>query len=202
MKYQLTPKQAQFNNEGFVIVEGRALIYNTDAQTGEFINATYEYVAKGIGLPDHVCLDAPKSVKDGKAIIRDGDKWSYPSDHRGKKIYSTVTGVELTITEIGDIPSDYTLLKPSSKFDNWDGEQWVLDTEKQHQHDVNTATSQKKQLLSDVSARIQYLQDAVDSQIATEQETQLLAEWKKYRVLVNRIDVQQAPNIDWPKQPK
>ena len=202
MKYQLTPKQAQFNNEGFVIVEGWALIYNTDAQTGEFINATYEYVAEGIGLPDHVCLDAPKSVKDGKAIIRDGDKRSYPSDHRGKKIYSPVTGVELTITEIGDIPSDYTLLKPSSEFDNWDGEQWVLDTEKQHQHDVNTATSQKKQLLSDVSARIQYLQDAVDSQIATEQETQLLAEWKKYRVLVNRIDVQQAPNIDWPKQPK
>ena len=201
MKYQLTPKMAQFNKEGFVIVEGWALIYNTDNRTGEFINATYEYVAEGIGLPDHVCLDAPKSVKDGKAIIRDGDKWSYPSDHRGKKIYSTVTGAELTITEIGDIPSDYTLLKPSSEFDNWDGENWVLNAEKQHQHEIDVATSLKKHLLSEVHEQIEYLQDAIDADIATDDEKSLFASLKKYRVLLNRIDVQQAPNIDWPEKP-
>ncbi|MFQ1009009.1 tail fiber assembly protein, partial [Gilliamella apicola] len=34
-----------------------------------------------------------------------------------------------------------------------------------------------------------------------EQEAQLLIEWKKYRVLVNRIDIEQTPNIDWPKNP-
>lgn len=201
MKYQLTPKMAQFNKEGFVIVEGWALIYNTDNRTGEFINATYEYVAEGIGLPDHVCLDAPKSVKDGKAIIRDGDKWSYPSDHRGKKIYSTVTGAELTITEIGDIPSDYTLLKPSSEFDNWNGENWVLNAEKQHQHEIDVATSLKKHLLSEVKEQIEYLQDAIDADIATDDEKSLFASLKKYRVLLNRIDVQQAPNIDWPEKP-
>ena len=201
MKYQLTPKMAQFNKEGFVIVEGWTLIYNTDNRTGEFINATYEYVAEGIGLPDHVCLDAPKSVKDGKAIIRDGDKWSYPSDHRGKKIYSTVTGAELTITEIGDIPSDYTLLKPSSEFDNWDGENWVLNAEKQHQHEIDVATSLKKHLLSEVNEQIEYLQDAIDADIATDDEKSLFASLKKYRVLLNRIDVQQAPNIDWPEKP-
>ena len=201
MKYQLTPKMAQFNKEGFVIVEGWALIYNTDNRTGEFINATYEYVAEGIGLPDHVCLDAPKSVKDGRAIIRDGDKWSYPSDHRGKKIYSTVTGAELTITEIGDIPSDYTLLKPSSEFDNWDGENWVLNAEKQHQHEIDVATSLKKHLLSEVNEQIEYLQDAIDDDIATDDEKSLFTSLKKYRVLLNRIDVQQAPNIDWPEKP-
>lgn len=47
MKYQLTPKIAQFDKDGFVIAEGWALIYNTDTRTGEFINATYEYVAEG-----------------------------------------------------------------------------------------------------------------------------------------------------------
>ncbi|OTP88446.1 hypothetical protein B6D12_08480 [Gilliamella apicola] len=25
---------------------------------------------------------------------------------------------------------------------------------------------------------------------------------KNYRVLVNRIDIEQAPNIEWPNQPK
>lgn len=31
--------------------------------------------------------------------------------------------------------------------------------------------------------------------IATEQETKLLADWIKYRVLLNRINVNSAPNI-------
>ncbi|NUE95371.1 tail fiber assembly protein [Gilliamella sp. ESL0232] len=201
MKYQLTPKVAQFNNEGFVVVEGWALIYNTDTKTGEFINATYEYVAEGIGLPNHVCLDAPKPVDDEHAIIRDGDKWVYPADHRGKKIYSTETGAESTVAEIGDIPTDYTLLKPSSEFDRWDGEKWVLDENKQHQHYVAVAAAQKKQLLSEASSQIDYLQDAIDTEIATDEEKTLYAAWKKYRALLNRIDIDTAPDIDWPEKP-
>lgn len=201
MKYQLTPTIAQFNNDGFVVTAGWALIYNTDTNTGEFINATYEYVAEGIGLPTHVCLDAPKPVKDGKAIVRVGDTWTYPSDHRGKKIYSKATGVESTVTEIGDIPDNHTLLKPNSEFDSWNGEAWVLDENKQHQHYVAIATAQKKQLLSEATMQIDYLQDAIDAEIATDNEKTLFAEWKKFRVLLNRIDVNQAPNIDWPNKP-
>ena len=202
MKYELQPKIAQFDKNGFVIVDGWALIYNTDVQTGEFINATYEYVAEGVGLPDHVCLDAPKNVKDNQAIVRNGQKWTYPKDFRGQKVYSITTGAEITVNQIGDIPDDYTLLKPTSEFDSWDGEKWVLDTEKQHQHDVDVATSQKKQLLSETNAQIEYLQDAADAEMATDAEVALLAALKKYRVLLNRIDVNQAPDIEWPVKPE
>ena len=202
MKYQLTPTMAQFDKDGFVVVEGWALIYNTDAQTGEFINATYEYVAEGIGLPDHICLDAPKEVRANQAIVLNGQKWTYPQDLRGTTIYSIETGAETIMQEIGEIPEGYTILKPNTAFDSWNGEKWVLDTEKQHQHDVDIATSQKKQLLSEANEQISYLQDAVDAEIATEQEIQLLAEWKKYRVLINRIDVNQAPNINYPAKPE
>jgi hypothetical protein len=201
MKYQLTPTIAQFNNDGFVVTAGWALIYNTDTRTGEFLNATYEYVAEGIGLPDHVCLDAPNSVDDEHAIVRVGDKWAYPSDHRGKKIYSKATGAESTVTEIGDIPNDYTLLKPNSGFDGWDGEKWVLDENKQHQHYVAVATAQKKQLLNEATAQIDYLQDAIETEIATDEEKALYAAWKKYRALLNRIDVDAAPDIKWPAKP-
>ncbi|EJM0810154.1 tail fiber assembly protein [Escherichia albertii] len=38
------------------------------------------------------------------------------------------------------------------------------------------------------------LQDAVDLGIVTEEETSLLAVWKKYRVLLNRVDTSVAPN--------
>ncbi|MCX8574509.1 MULTISPECIES: tail fiber assembly protein [unclassified Gilliamella] len=202
MKYQLTPKIAQFDEAGFVVVEGWALIYNTDTRTGEFINATYEYAAVGIGLPDHVCLDAPKPVNDGKAIVRAGEKWTYPADHRGKKIYSTETGAESVVTEIGDIPNNYTLLKPYSGFDTWNGEAWVLDENKRHQHYVAVATAQKKQLLKEVTTQIDYLQDAIDAEIATDEEKLKHSAWKKYRVLLNRIDVDAAPAIEWPEKPE
>lgn len=202
MKYQLTPKMAQFDKDGFVTSEGWALIYNTDTKTGEFINATYEYVAEGIGLPDHVCLDAPNPVDDEHAIVRNGEKWTYHADHRGKKIYSTETGAESTVTEIGDIPNDYTLLKPSSEFDAWNGEKWVLDENKQHQHYIAVATAQKKQLLNEATMQIDYLQDAIDTEIATDEEKALHSAWKKYRVLLNRIDIDTAPDIEWPEKPQ
>ncbi|HGJ5876920.1 MAG TPA: tail fiber assembly protein [Arsenophonus sp.] len=46
------------------------------------------------------------------------------------------------------------------------------------------------------------LQDAVDLDMATEEEKQKLTEWRKYRVLFNRTDTSTAPEIDWPKTPK
>lgn len=46
------------------------------------------------------------------------------------------------------------------------------------------------------------LQDAVDLDMATDEEVRLLNAWKKYRVLVNRIDTNKAPDIQWPPQPQ
>ncbi|HAJ0382442.1 TPA: hypothetical protein HL416_20690 [Escherichia coli] len=36
---------------------------------------------------------------------------------------------------------------------------------------------------------------------ATEEETTLLEAWKKYRVLLNRVDTSTAPDIEWPTVP-
>ncbi|MFG0506033.1 tail fiber assembly protein [Pseudomonas putida] len=47
------------------------------------------------------------------------------------------------------------------------------------------------------------LQDAVDIDDATEQEKALLTEWKRYRVALNRLPIQDGyPNdIEWPAPP-
>ena len=201
MKYQLQPASAVLNKNGLTISAGWAIAYHVDAK-GEFSQATYQYLPVGVGLPANAYLETPKNVQENQAIIHNGQQWTYPKDLRGTTIYSTETGAEMTMQEVGDIPEGYTTLKPGSKFDKWDGKKWQLDKNKQHQSQVNQATTQKNQLIAEATSQISYLQDAVDSQIASEQEIQLLAEWKKYRTLVNRIDVQQAPNIDWPKQPK
>ena len=200
MKYQLQPESAVLDNKGLTISAGWAVVYNVDTK-GEFLQATYQYLPIGVGLPANAYLEAPQSVKDSQAIIHDGQQWTYPKDLRGTKIYSIETGGETILQEVGDIPDGFTELKPTSEFDSWDGKKWQFDKNKQHQYEVNQASIKKNQLLSEAASQLSYLQDAVDSQIASEQEAQLLAEWKKYRVLVNRIEIDQAPNIDWPNNP-
>ncbi|MDE1484607.1 tail fiber assembly protein, partial [Xenorhabdus bovienii] len=64
------------------------------------------------------------------------------------------------------------------------------------------AESQKQRLMNAARDKIAPLQDAVDLNIATYAEKSSLAEWRKYRVLLNRVDCSTAPDITWPEQPK
>lgn len=201
MKYQLQPQSAVLDSNGLTISAGWTIVYNVDVK-GEFLHATYQYLPVGVGLPANAYLDAPKKVQENQAIIHNGQKWTYPKDFRGTTIYSTETGAEKTIQEVGEVPDGYTILKPNTAFDSWNGEQWVLDTEKQHQYEVNQASAKKNQLIADATAQISYLQDAVDTDIATDTEKELFTALKKYRALLNRIDVNQAPNINYPEKPQ
>lgn len=63
------------------------------------------------------------------------------------------------------------------------------------------AEQTKRSLVEEAAAAISWLQDAVDENIATEKEISLLSDWKKYRVLLMRIDISQAPDIQWPEVP-
>lgn len=69
------------------------------------------------------------------------------------------------------------------------------------EENVTAAANKKNILLSDASAIIAPLQDAVDLEMATDSEKESLAIWKKYRVLLNRVDTSNAPEIDWPTLP-
>lgn len=59
----------------------------------------------------------------------------------------------------------------------------------------------KAELLAQAAAAMAPLQDATDLGIATDAEISLLAEWKKYRVGLSRIDVTQTDGIEWPQPP-
>jgi len=56
-------------------------------------------------------------------------------------------------------------------------------------------------LMDEASNVIAPLQDAVDINMATDEEIARLAEWKKYRVLLSRVNMQDAPDIAWPVKP-
>jgi hypothetical protein len=64
------------------------------------------------------------------------------------------------------------------------------------------AESEKRKLLTTATEKIAIWQDAIDLDMATAEEKSALITWKKYRVLLNRVDCSTAPDIQWPEQPK
>lgn len=66
---------------------------------------------------------------------------------------------------------------------------------------IEIANTEKEQRLNAANTTIAPLQDAVDLGMATDKEKESLEDWKKYRVLLNRVDTSTAPDIEWPVEP-
>ena len=64
---------------------------------------------------------------------------------------------------------------------------------------IQEAEARKTALMQAASDAIAPLQDAVDLDIATSEENALLLVWKKYRVLLNRVDTSKPV---WPEAPE
>lgn len=62
------------------------------------------------------------------------------------------------------------------------------------------AEAKKAELLRMASDAISLLMDAVELEMATDPEKARLTAWKKYRVLLNRVDTA-ATTIEWPEVP-
>lgn len=62
-------------------------------------------------------------------------------------------------------------------------------------------TSSKDALMNEASQRISVLQDAVDLDMATKEESTALPLWKKYRVLLSRVTANTSNEINWPSKP-
>ena len=75
--------------------------------------------------------------------------------------------------------------------------------EKEMTHDelIAQAEENRVQLMAEANQKIAPLQDASDLDIATDEELAQLKAWKTYRVLLSRIDISHAPEIDWPPLP-
>lgn len=81
----------------------------------------------------------------------------------------------------------------------WSGVKWIAPGQDEL---VSIAEARKVTLMQAANNSIAPLQDAVELDMATDAETLLLERWKKYRVLLNRVDTSTAPDIDWPEQPE
>ena len=159
-----------------------------------------EVAGFGVQIPANgIELDKELTPKIGYVWLWKNGEAVQVADNRGN-YYSTQTGEPVEFNEFGKVPSTLTKKAPTSPYDKWDGKKWVTDEKVKSDALKNEALAQRDSLLSMASEKIAPLQDAVDLDMATDEEVASLKEWKKYRVLLNRIEQQTGfpDNIDWP----
>lgn len=176
-------------------------IYNLRADTREFIGAGDAYIPANTGLPADCTNIAPPEVPNGKVAVFNGTKWELVEDYRNQKLYSKETGERVYINGLGALPPDVTTIAPDGNYMRWNCEGWEKDTEAERAAAVAFAESEKKRLTQEATLIIETLNDAVELSFATEVEVDDLIEWKKYRVLLNRVDTSEAQDIKWPSPP-
>lgn len=106
-------------------------------------------------------------------------------------------------------PSGMTLINCDEKSDCVIGGRYTngvflppIAQEPSKEDSVAEAEQTKASLLQEATLVIDPLQDAVDMEIATDEEKELLPAWKKYRVMLSRVDTSLAPDITWPEKPQ
>ena len=193
--------QSAVLENGYAVVAGEVVVFNYDSQTRAYLSQSTEYLPVGVSIPANACTDKPLTEKSGYVVCRNSKLigWEYLADHRGETVWNVKTGVALEITAPGEYPADTTIYPPSTPYDKWNGERWVTDTAAQQAAEIASANITKARLIKVASEQIQPLQDAVDLDMATEAEKSTLNEWRKYRVLLTRVDTSDAPAISWPK---
>ncbi|ECG8509677.1 tail fiber assembly protein [Salmonella enterica subsp. diarizonae] len=177
-------------------------IFNLRSDTNEFIGAGDAYIPPHTGLPANCTDIAPPDIPSSYIAVFDSETqtWSLQEDHRGETVYDTTTGNQVYISEPGPLPENVTSVSPGGEYQKWDGKAkvWVKDEVAEKAAQLRQAEETKNRLLQIASEKIAPLQDAVDLDIATDDEKAQLDEWKKYRVQVNRVKPSEPV---WPEQP-
>lgn len=179
-------------------------VYNLLAGTNEFIGAGDAYIPPHTGLPAYCTDIEPPEVVAGKAAVFNevDHTWSLVEDHRGKTVFDTETGNAVYVSELGALPANTTSLAPDGQYMKWDGREWVKDDDAEKAANIADAQNTKTILMQEANNAIVLLQDAVDLDMATDDDVLLLTAWKKYRVLLSRVKPEDAPDICWPVKPE
>lgn len=174
-------------------------VFNYLEDTKEFIGSGDAYIPPHTGLPANCTDIAPPEIQEGFAAVfnSDSQSWDLVKDYRGKTVYSTETGNIVPISEPGELPENVTFIAPDGEYQRWDGSQWVTDEEAERNALINLATEKKTSLLKQTGEQIAILQDAVDFGEATPEEQEQLTALRKLRIKLNRIQPENAPDINW-----
>ncbi|AIR63525.1 tail fiber assembly protein [Cedecea neteri] len=195
--------KAKLNNEQIALVAGDILIYSYDERTRELIFSSVEYIPLGVGIPAYSCVEQPGESKKGFAICRNANltAWEYIPDHRGETVYSKLDGEKITISTLGDYPSDTTTTPPATVYDKWNGEKWVTDVVAKKAGDISDAELKRKTLLSEANNTTADWRTELTLGVISDSDKENLIAWMEYIKAVKAIDTSTAPDIEWPTVP-
>lgn len=201
-EYNTSTEQAEFDENGFCSTAGWARIYHYSEFTYEYHGTSMEYIPVGFGVPGSSTTEKPLLEKEGFAIIRDikNNTWHYIVDFRGITVYSQADRTKVVVDYLGEIKAGYTTKKPPADFVVWNGSDWEVDVEAEKAFIIAENTNKKKIFADQASEQIELLSYAVELEMATDEEKLLLMAWKKYRVLLNRVNVNDV-NAVFPEIP-
>jgi hypothetical protein len=100
-----------------------------------------------------------------------------------------------------DVVKTYSSISPTGKARGPGNDglpTWIDDP---NEFTKENAELMKSALMNAANSALAPLQDAADLNMATDEEKAALTAWKKYRVLLMRIDTSKAPDIEWPEKP-
>lgn len=196
--------KATLNKNGIATKAGDITVYNFDDKTREYLSASVEFLAVGVGIPACSCTDAPVDAKDGFAVCRTAslDGWEYVTDHRGETVYDKQTGQPVDVTGLGDYPASVTTIKPLTPYDRWNGSEWVTDADAQKSVQVLEAEQQKSALLAEAQNTISLWQTELQLGIISDDDKASLIAWMKYIQALKAVDTSTEPDIEWPVKPE
>lgn len=177
-----------FDESGLATEAGQIRCFYYDAITMEYSGWSDEFIHTGVSMPGNTTDIDPGDEIAGKVAVFTDGVWKLEEDHRGESVWSTNDGRAAIIDYIGEIKPDFTTMSPSTPFDKWDGAKWVTDADAQSNAAIADAEREKLRLKAVADDEISWRQDAVEAGIATAEETAALSEWRKYRVMLMRVD--------------
>lgn len=172
--------------------------YNASHPLRPLIGQSY---ANEGSLPPLNALRIAPDIKEGFCPCEKDGTWINIPDYRGMTAYDKKTALPVVIDDVGELPDNLTLIVPDVDFPKWDGKKWVTNSAVKKASDIAEAEAKKQGLLAEATVIIDPFQDAVELGMATPEEESALKEWRKYRVILNRVDTSTAPDINWPVKP-
>ncbi len=121
------------------------------------INAELDvYARDGSYLIPAGCIDtSPPKISAGYVARWNGEGWDVLADHRGKIAYRKTDGTAVTISQVGSLSDDLTMIAPPSEYCEWDGEKWAESQIKKAKAEETKLATAKVIALSRLNQRAQ-----------------------------------------------
>lgn len=118
-------------------------------------------------------------------------------DHRGEVAYSTKDGSPYMVNYIGPLHSEMTSHKPSTPYDEWNGNAWITNEENKKNDAIRKANDVRDLLIDEATAYMnskQWPGKAVIGRLKGEELAQYEI-WLDYLDALDSVDTSEDPDV-------